>query len=109
MNIQEIEAGRELDARVAERVMDNPPSYYQCPHFDYKGRMLSFCSCPELPHYSTDIAAAYQMEERIKELGLESEYSEALLDLTDASEHFELIHATPEDRCRAALAAAYWR
>lgn len=58
MNIREMPAGRELDALVAEKVFNKPPSYYNCPHFDENGRILSFCSCPSLPLYSTDIAAA---------------------------------------------------
>ena len=66
------------------------------------------------PFYSTDIAAAYTMEERIAELGLIEEYCFQLNAI--ANEHkdrdycrqpqrWQLIHATPEDRCRAALKA----
>jgi hypothetical protein len=54
--------GRELDAKVAEEIFDKPPSYYDCPHFDKNGRILSFCSCPDLPRCSTDIAAAWLVD-----------------------------------------------
>ena len=61
-----MKAGRELDARVAEKVFDRPPSYYDCPHFAKEtGRMLSFCICPELPRYSEDIAAAWEVVEKM--------------------------------------------
>ncbi len=106
---------RELDAVIAEKIFDRPSSYYHCPHFDKDGRILSFCSCPDLPRYSRDIAAAMQVEERIKELGLIDEYCMHLNDIASMhvwyAEHpqplmWEIIHATPEDRCRAAVMAA---
>ena len=63
---------------------------------------------------SRDIAAAYLMEERIEELGLIEEYCQALEKLLFAANWEEnsifvpwlLVHASPEDRCRAALMAA---
>ena len=101
--------GRELDAAVAERVMGvDKEQEIDLAILDPVGVTDSFRAtiwANILPHYSTDIAAAWLVEERIKELGLESEYSEALLNITDASEHFEMIHASPEDRCRAARMA----
>lgn len=66
----------------------------------------------QLPYYSTDIAAAWEVEEKIKELGLQRKYAEALGIVIAESGHkglyvepFELIHATPEQRCLAALKA----
>ena len=91
---------RELDAKVAERVMGNRPAW----------------GLEVLP-YSTDISEAYQMEERIAELGLIEEYcihlnkiSNANLDELRYMIHrpplcWQLLHATPEDRCLAALKA----
>lgn len=58
-------AGRGMDALIAEKVMGNSEYYYYCPHFDDKGRMLSFCSCPELPRFSTDIAAVWLLAEKL--------------------------------------------
>ena len=103
--------GRELDAAVAEKVFGKPSSYYDCPHFDKNRRMLSFCSCPDLPRYSRDIAAAMQVEDRIEELGLEETYINRLIRLLGISapyldQLFILVHASPEDRCRAALLTA---
>lgn len=64
-----------------------------------------------LPRFSTDISAAMEVEGRIEAAGLEGTYAEALGKITAAecangkSETFALIHATPEQRCRAALQA----
>ena len=60
---------RELDALVEKHIFDKDPRCYDCPHFDEKGRMLSFCSCPEMPHRSTDIAAADPIIDRLAEQG----------------------------------------
>jgi len=107
---------RELDAAVAERVMgwvigepvsgdpDGIPPRPSGGHFNYP---------VPVPSYSTDISAAYQMEERIKELGLIGEYCFYLNRIADAywyagekqGRSWQLIHATPADRCRAALKA----
>ena len=62
---------------------------------------------------STDIAAAWLVEERIEELGLIEEYCMYLNEVANAHwdrgkrqpQRWQLIHATPEDRCRAALMA----
>ena len=69
MGIEKLE-GRELDAVIAEKIFDRPSSYYDCPHFDKNRRMLSFCSCPDLPRYSRDIAAAMQVAEKMRERGI---------------------------------------
>jgi len=50
---------RELDALVEKHIFGRDPSYYDCPHFDEKGRMLSFCICPEMPHRSSDPTSAW--------------------------------------------------
>jgi len=59
--IDEHPAGPCLDSWVSEAVFKKPPPYYYCPHFDEKGRMLSFCNCPSCPRYSTNIADAWQI------------------------------------------------
>ena len=105
---------RELDAKIAELMglpvkyhTNNPNNerFYYLDVPDHNGM------CPDLPHYSRDISAAYQMEERIKELGLEEKYINRLIRLLGISapyldQLFILVHATPEDRCRAAVLAA---
>ena len=100
MDIDKMEACRELDALVAERVMG------WLKHERYG--LIS------VPPYSTDISAAWQMEDRIAELGLIEEYCFQLNSIANAHldrdyfrqpQRWQLIHATPEDRCRAALKA----
>ena len=66
--------------------------------------------------YSESIADAYQMEERIAELGLiddyiiilcASVYDKYLIEsIHDKSGLWHLTHATPEERCKAALMTA---
>ena len=57
-----MEAGPELDLLVEQVIFSKPKHYYDCPHFDKKtGRLLSFCSCPDLPRRSKDIAAAWEV------------------------------------------------
>ena len=60
---------RELDALVEKYIFDKDPRCYDCPHFDEKGRMLSFCNCPEMPHRSTDLNAAKPIIDKLAELG----------------------------------------
>ena len=129
MDIDKLE-GREMDALVAERVMGCEKVYWR----ELNGNKQVFCDCLDefdirgrlhearnanipmlLAYYSTDIAAAWLVEERIKELGLIEEYCMQLnrianntWDWRDGMKNallWQLIHATPEDRCRAALKA----
>ena len=60
-DLSPMQAGRELDALVAERVMGKPPEYYHCPHFDKNRRMLAFCNCPSMPRYSTSFGAMWKL------------------------------------------------
>ena len=59
--------------------------------------------------YSIDIAAAWDMEEEIQRRGLYAEYGEAMSVLLDSpfvtASYYDFLHASPELRCRAALAA----
>ena len=102
MNIDKLE-GRELAVLVHERIFgesvpDVSPNDSWWIH---------------LPDYPGDISAAWLVEERIAELGLIDEYCRHLNDIANArwdageklGRSWQLIHATPEDRCRAALKA----
>lgn len=82
---------------------------------------LDFRAGISLPHYSDEIAAAFKVEDRIAELGLHVKYLRALIDLAvladaewQTSEIYSawlpnglwpIVHASPEQRCRAALEA----
>lgn len=63
-----------------------------------------------MPRYSTDIAAAFSVEDRIAEMGHADDYTVRLHLLVANSikdrafRMFDVVHATPEQRCRAALA-----
>jgi hypothetical protein len=100
---------RELDAAVAEKVMgwtaERKPGL---PHMWIPpGHFISGW------RPSTDIATAWQVEERIAELGLIDEYCLHLNAIANAHweggerqpQRWQLVHALPEDRCRAALKA----
>ena len=68
MNVDEMEAGRKLDALVAEKVMGVKPEQVYC---DISGRSISRYFDLEdrmrIESYSTDIAAAWQVLERVAE------------------------------------------
>lgn len=59
--------------------------------------------------YAEDIEAAMQVEDRIAELGYQSEYYRALVDVVFTSikdrlaQQFDIVHASAEQRCLAAL------
>ena len=67
----------------------------------------------ETPRYSTDIAAAWEMEEELQRRGLGTEYGMDLMALVVTPETetgqkpftfaFDTAHASPELRCKAAL------
>ena len=60
------------------------------------------------PEYSTDRDAAWDVEEEIQRRGLYAEYGEAMSILLDSpfvsASYYDFLHASPELRCRAALA-----
>ena len=95
-------AGRELDACVAKVV--------------FNVKQIYVFNNEVTPKYSERIADAYQMEERIAELGLiddyiiilcASVYDKYLIEsIHDKSGLWHLTHATPEERCKAALMTA---
>ncbi|KAA1180677.1 BC1872 family protein [Paenibacillus sp. B2(2019)] len=62
-----------------------------------------------IPRYSTDISAAWEVEERIKEMAIDAPlyigYYMTELQLIVGNKGFDMVHATPEQRCKAALLA----
>ncbi|WP_340032666.1 hypothetical protein NSQ20_12455 [Paenibacillus sp. FSL K6-1122] len=59
--------------------------------------------------YSLEISSAWKVEEKIKELKLQAKYCIALKQVVIGTGEyvgmFDYIHATPEQRCKAALLA----
>lgn len=120
MDIDKMKAGPEMDAHIAVNVMGWTRTEIEVKPADFGGGWytkkylvdLNGNVHPAAPYYSTDIAAAWVMEERIAELGLIEEYCFQLnaianlhkdRDYCRHPQRWQLIHATPEDRCRAAL------
>ena len=79
MNIDEMQAGREMDALIAEKVMGLPHNELgeKCPRCGGETRIgldRAWCgNCSEwiyspYPEFSDDIAAAWQVVEKIREL-----------------------------------------
>ena len=113
MNRDEVLAmkpGQELNALVAEKVMGYVFSKMWDGYVKENGRNVAF----SIPRYSTDIAAAFEAEE----IAIEKDpamYVHALAsvvfgynqvqDISDIKKLCLLIHATPEQRCKAALLA----
>ena len=65
-----------------------------------------------VPHFSSNISATFEMEEKIKELGLVNSYTKELGKIVfgfygvlpeNEQQWFALIHASAEQRARAAL------
>jgi hypothetical protein len=117
-------SGRELDAAVAERVMGyrnhNPELINLTPtHMAWHTAISPTTGNREIvPCYSSSIEAAMQVEDRIAELGLQNDYVAHIWSVVGATrngvnfwtaDNFKAfwlcIHATAEQRCRAALAA----
>lgn len=108
MNIDEFEAGRELDALVAEKVMGR----ILIP--DEVLKHTSATNFEDIPAYSTDISAAWQVVEKMLELGayvdigIDKYGAQVQLDNYDGKwESGESIRAdnAPLAICRAALKA----
>jgi hypothetical protein len=111
-NIDNLEAGRELDAMIAREVMgwknvrrldigrDGERDQYQGKKPDKLGRWRS----TKVRHYSTSPADAYVIAARMKELGLWPRYEKELAKLARVK-GLPVDWATPDQRCRAALKA----
>jgi hypothetical protein len=119
-----VPAGRELDVLVAEQVMgfvrvtDDTSDYNHVRHgnevllppgatlhslrewLPRKGQIPFGYFVTQ--RYSTDIAAARLVEDEIERRGLSSEYTGALA-VRIRGDLWDLLRATPEQRCRAAL------
>jgi hypothetical protein len=103
INVDKLPAGPELNALVAERVMGWKDLERQSDRFwgrkrDRAGRwrrtaVHDFCHEP---------TTSYEVEERMKELGLVAEYERELAKLTKGK-NLPAAWAAPEQRCRAAL------
>jgi len=119
--IDEHVAGRELDACVAEAVMGWTKHGSDLFTDEVTGQSYeldkSYTAFVECFNPSINLSDAYEMEERIAELGLEVKYADILFDiiyptldlkrLTSIGQFdWRLIHATPEERCKAALMTA---
>ena len=70
------------------------------------------CADEIVPYYSSEIQAAWEVEEEIERRGLQEQYGKAMDDLLESpfvpTSYFnflDLLHASPEIRCRAALIA----
>lgn len=124
--------GRELDKLVAEKVFNwrkvpGPKTDYDgpCESFDVlvpptiadpfplyppKGVIKPWYFCE---YWSTDITAAWKVEQEIKNRKIISKYVIALMEVVGVEnrcpfsdiEMFSIIHASPADRCKAALLA----
>ncbi|HXU39677.1 MAG TPA: hypothetical protein VN937_25210 [Blastocatellia bacterium] len=116
MEYGSLNPGRDLDALVAARVFGVK---YELIQSDYcvedPEDSIAYLVCPE---YSTNIAAAFQVEERIEEMGLSERYAYALVETVIPNsafgfvnrgaydkDIFSMVHASPAHRCIAALIA----
>ena len=119
-----LDAGRELDEAIAEHVMGwqawklnngtvqlfSPSDAVWLPQFG-KRTDEQHASCDTSCHkWSTDIAAAFAMQDELERRGLQSEYSHWLAIETAASAYslcaqmiWPIAKANPLQRCRAAL------
>ncbi|OMD19198.1 hypothetical protein BJP48_11865 [Paenibacillus odorifer] len=63
----------------------------------------------DCPRFGEDIYAAWEVEERIKEMAIDAPlyigYYMTELQLIVGNKGFDMVHATPEQRCKAALLA----
>ena len=99
--IDKHEAGYETDVCVRTVVFDDPQPYHDIEVVD---EVLLNKWASRVKYYSTDITAAWQVEERIAELGLDYDYGVALARMLPPIA-YKIAHASPLDRCKAALKA----
>lgn len=108
---------RRLDASIAEKIMGRKVAWSAAIHGDWMDRSGGRSDVRVL-RYSTEIKAAMEVEDRIAELGKQNDYIAHLWDEVGAArdganfwtaQNFNAfwlcVHATPEQRCRAALKA----
>lgn len=104
--------GYNLDVLVAEKVLGwKMKEYHDCPGSFGPDWMDGEAVAYEVEEFnpSIDISAAWEVEEQIKTLRLHVEYCQALRKVVMSKGEyvglFDYIHATPEQRCKAALLA----
>lgn len=109
----DVDALRELDAEIARevfrwKVVRNEVGLYRTDDLWTFDNQMGF-----IPDYSTDPNDAFDMEEEIQRRGLANAYgkeldrllrTETFLDGSPVGP-FAIAHASPRDRCRAALRA----
>ncbi|KKO51126.1 BC1872 family protein [Paenibacillus sp. DMB20] len=109
--ILSLEPGRELDALVEQHVFKKQVVWLQDEYTDpFPVVPVSKDEIGYIVDYSSsEISAAWDVEEQIKTLRLHVEYIQALRKVVMSTGEyvglFDYIHATPEQRCKAALLA----
>ncbi|OMD66025.1 hypothetical protein BSK62_13235 [Paenibacillus odorifer] len=95
--------GNELDIEIAVTVMGRERDKFRSGWI----RLGDLSTYPK--QYSKDISAAWEVEERIKEMAIDAPlyigYYMTELQLIVGNKGFDMVHATPEQRCKAALLA----
>jgi len=61
MNIDEMQAGREMDCLIAEKIFKWEDADWNCEVHCHTGRPPNRCSYEKVLDYSTDIAAAWEV------------------------------------------------
>ncbi|OMF47738.1 hypothetical protein [Paenibacillus amylolyticus] len=93
--------GTVLDAMIAVHIFKEPVAPLYLPMI-MRDKRYYF-----IPEYSTDISATYMIGDQFNELDdsqLKHRFMRELIDL-DRSGGFGRVHASPSDRCKAALLA----
>jgi hypothetical protein len=114
MRDDELLVGREMDRAIAEQVYGLDRSQARVglhPDGDIEYHWGYPVGHDLAPRFSTNMIDAYEMEARIRERGLAHPYARALSELVRNTGVqymdglFSLIHASPLQRCRAAIEA----
>lgn len=122
IDIDAVSAGPELDALVAVHVMGwelMPPIPQPddgCADIYYRDGDWSLVALEDMSAFSTDANCVREVEAEIRQQGLAGKYVACLVRKVDPNNRsvytpeseldlFPLIHATPEQRCRAAYKA----
>jgi hypothetical protein len=124
-----MEPGNKLNAWVAWKVMGYSPTDTSFnPHkgelyirklarnagsrnFPNGVAIVEFAYMEMLPEFSENITAAWEVQEQVNQLSkeqiplLKARYVAELSVIVGSNELFEIVHATPEQRCKAALLA----
>jgi hypothetical protein len=105
MNVDKVPPGPELDALTAERVFGwkNLHGHKNDPWGKKKDKAGRWRSA-RVPDYSTEPTLTYEIEERIRDLGLMEPYTKELAKIT-RTKGLPTDWASPDQRCRAAIKA----